>query len=98
MQDILHYPIPNKHCVAGDQLQKTIASIMEKLLSQLLEKLDTVKILVGHSLIGASINKFLECTILILGNQTFMKEQVDKTSDLAKKLKNHIRRMPKNFN
>lgn len=96
MQDILHYPIPNKHCVAGDQLQKTIACVMEKLFTQLLEKLGTVRLLVSHSLIGTSINKFLECTMLILGNHTFMKEQVEKTSDLAKKLKYYVRRMSKN--
>lgn len=98
MLDILHYPIPNKNCIAGSQLQETIACVMEKLLTQLLEKLSTIKFLVAQSLIGTSINKFLECTMLIIGNQTFMKEQVDKASDFAKKLKYQVRQMPKNFN
>lgn len=96
MQDILHYPIPNKHCIAGDQLQKTIACVMEKLLTQLLEKLETVKLLISQSLIGMSINKFLECTMLIKDNQIFMKEQVDKSLEFAKRLRYHVRRMPKN--
>ncbi|CAI6368371.1 unnamed protein product [Macrosiphum euphorbiae] len=98
MQNILHYPIPNKNCVVGDQLQQEIVLVMEKLLNQLLEKLGKIRSLAAQSLLGMSINKYLECTLLILGNQTFMKQQIDKTSMFAETLKCRVHRIPRNFN
>lgn len=98
MRDILHYPIPNKNCVVGDQLQQDIACVLEKLLNQLLEKLGAIKFLVAQSITGTTINKFLECTLLITSNQVFMREQVDKSIIFAKMLKDKVRQMQKNFN
>ncbi|XP_060850700.1 uncharacterized protein LOC132929389 [Rhopalosiphum padi] len=98
MRDILHYPIPNKHCVVGDQLQQDIVLVMEKLLNQLLEKLGMVRSLVAQSLLGMSINKYLECVLLIIGNQTFMKQQIEKSLMFAETLKYKVHRMPRNFN
>jgi len=98
MRDILHYPIPNKNCVVGDQLQQDIVLVMEKLLNQLLEKLGKIRSLAAQSLLGMSINKYLECTLLIFGNQTFMKHQIDKTLMFAETLKCRVRRIPRNFN
>ncbi|XP_060873301.1 protein Smaug homolog 2-like [Metopolophium dirhodum] len=98
MRDILHYPIPNKNCVVGDQLQQDIVLVMEKLLNQLLEKLGKIRSLVAQSLLGMSINKYLECTLLIFGNQTFMKHQIDKTLMFAETLKCRVHRIPRNFN
>jgi len=98
MRDILHYPIPNKNCVVGDQLQQDIVLVMEKLLNQLLEKLGTIRALVAQSLLGMSINKYLECILLIIGNQTFMKQQIDKSLMFAETLKYKVHRVPRNFN
>lgn len=98
MRDILHYPIPNKNCVVGDQLQQDIVLVMEKLLNQLLEKLGMVRSLIAQSLLGMSINKYLECILLIIGNQTFMKQQIDKSLLFAETLKYKVQRMPRNFN
>ncbi|CAI6360720.1 unnamed protein product [Macrosiphum euphorbiae] len=98
MRDILHYPIPNKNCVVGDQLQQDIVLVMEKLLNQLLEKLGKIRSLAAQSLLGMSINKYLECTLLILGNQTFMKQQIDQTSMFAETLRCRVHRIPRNFN
>lgn len=98
MRDILHYPIPNKNCVVGDQLQQDIVLVMEKLLNQLLEKLGFVHSLVAQSLLGMSINKYLECTLLIIGNQMFVKHQIDKTMMFADILKYKVYRIPRNFN
>lgn len=98
MREILHYPIPNKNCIVGYQLQQDLTRVMEKLLNQLLEKLGKTKFLVSQSLIGTTINIFLECTMLITRNQVFMKEQVDKTVIFATMLKSKVRQMPKNFN
>lgn len=98
MLDILHYPIPNKNCVVGDQLQQDIILIMEKSLNQIIEKLYDTNYLVANSLLGTSINKYLECTLLITSNQIFMKHQIDKIVLFTEKLKNVIYKMPKNFN
>ncbi|CAI6344719.1 unnamed protein product [Macrosiphum euphorbiae] len=98
MRDILHYPIPNKNCVVGDQLQQDIVLVMEKLLNQLLEKLGFVHSLVAQSLLGMSINKYLECTLLIIGNQMFVKHQIDRTMMFADTLKYKVHRIPRNFN
>ncbi|XP_025191727.1 protein Smaug homolog 2-like [Melanaphis sacchari] len=98
MRDILHFPIPNKNCVVGDQLQQDIVLVMEKLLNQLLEKLGMVRSLVAQSLLGMSINKYLECILLIIGNQTFMKQQIDKSLLFSETLKYKVHRMPRNFN
>lgn len=97
MCDILHYPIPNKNCVVGDQLQQDIILIMEKSLNQILEHLYKTKFLVAQSLIGTSINKYIECTLLITNNQIFMKHQNDKIVFFGEKLKNVVHRIPKNF-
>lgn len=98
MRDILHYPIPNKNCIVGDQLQQDIIIIMEKLLKQLLEKLNLTTLLVGYSLIGSSINKYLQCSLLIAENRIFMKHQVDNIHIFADTLKRKVNQMPHNFN
>lgn len=98
MRDILHYPLPNKHCVAGHELQEDIILVMEKSLNLLLEKLDKTKELVAQSLLGTSINKYLECIVLIGSNQTFLKEQIDRTAIFDSTLKNKVYKMPRNFN
>lgn len=96
MRDILHYPIPNRNCVVGDQLQQDIVLVMEKCLNQLLEKLNASR-LITQSLLSSSINKYLECTLLITGNQIFMKHQYERTLSFAETLKHKIQRMPKQF-
>lgn len=98
MRDILHYPIPNKNCVVGDQIQEDIVLIMEKYLNQLLEKLSTTRILISQSLLGTSINKYLECSMLITGNQVFMKHQVERTLVFVETLKYKVNHMRRNFN
>lgn len=98
MRDILHYPIPNKHCIVGDQIQEDIVTVMEKCLHHLLEKLKVTKTLISQSLLGTSINKFMECTMLITSNQIFMKNQFDRTQVLAETLKYKVNHMPRNFN
>jgi hypothetical protein len=98
MRDILHYPIPNKNCVVGDQLQQDIVLIMEKALNQVLEKLAASRILISLSLLGTTINKYLECSLLIIGNQTFMRHQIEKTTLLAETLKFKVNNVKKNFN
>ncbi|XP_025209115.1 uncharacterized protein LOC112604349 [Melanaphis sacchari] len=98
MRDILHYPIPNKNCVVDDQLQQDIVLIMGKFLSQLLEKLSMTNYLVAQSLVGMSINKYLESALLITGNQIFTKQQIDTTLMFAETLKYKVHRIPKNFN
>lgn len=97
VRDILHYPIPNKYCFVGNQLQLDIVSVMEKLYNQLFEKLNMTRTLAPQSLLGNSINRFLECTMLIIGNQLFTKQQVYKTSVFAKKLKYKVFKMPTTF-
>lgn len=76
-----------------DQLQQDIILVMRKLLYQILEELDGTRCFVAHSLLGTSINKYLECSILIKGNKTFMKDQVDKTLVFVKTLKNKVHQM-----
>lgn len=98
MRDILHYPIPNKNCVVDDQLQQDIVLVMKKLLNQLLEKLSMTHYLVAQSLVGTSINKYLESAMLIIGNQTFTKQQIDTTLMFAETLKYSVYRIPRNFN
>ncbi|KAF0766130.1 Uncharacterized protein FWK35_00015775 [Aphis craccivora] len=98
MRDILHYPIPNKNCVVDDQLQQDIVLVMKKLLNQLLEKLSMTHYLVAQSLVGTSINKYLESALLIIGNQTFTKQQIDTTLMFAETLKYSVHRIPRNFN
>ncbi|XP_026814009.1 uncharacterized protein LOC113554387 [Rhopalosiphum maidis] len=98
MRDILHYPIPNKNCVVDDQLQQDIVLVMGKLLIQLLEKLSITHYLVAQSLVGMSINKYLESILLIIGNQTFTQLQIDTTLMFAETLKYKVYRIPKHFN
>lgn len=97
MRDILHFPIPNKNCVVGDQLQRDLVLIMEKCLNQLMEKLAATKFLVASSLLGTSINKFIECSFLIIGNQIFMKHQVEQIMYFSDTLKHKVNHMPRNF-
>lgn len=93
---ILHYPIPNKYCIVGDQLQQDIVLVMEKFMSQLLEKLGVIESFSAWSLLGASINKYLECALLIVGNHFFVKHQVETTTNLAETLRYNIKQMPMN--
>lgn len=84
--------------MVDDQLQQDIVLVMEKLLNQLLEKLGMIRFLVSQSLVGMSINKYLECTLLIIGNQMFMKQQIEKILMFADTLEYNVHRIPKNFN
>lgn len=93
MQHILYYPIPNHNCVVGHQLQQDIATVMEKCLNQLLEKLNAAKFLVVHSLLGTSINKYLACTLLVAENQLFTQHQIDQIICCAKTLKSKVHLM-----
>ncbi|VVC24999.1 Hypothetical protein CINCED_3A013762 [Cinara cedri] len=97
MRDILHYPIPNKNCVVGDQIQKDIVLIMDKILDHLMEKLSATRYLVSNSLLGSSINKYMECTFLIAGNQIFMKDQVEKILLFRQIIEYKVNHMPRNF-
>lgn len=97
MWDILHYPIPNKNCVVGDQLQQDIVFIMEKSLNQVLEKLVATRSFVAQSLLGTTINTFLECALLILENQTFLRQQIDKITMLAETLKFKVNQVSRNL-
>ena len=92
VQDILIYPIPNKNCIIGDQLQQDIMLIMKKLLYQLLEKLSKNKKFFINSLLGRSINKYLNCTSIISKNQAFTNDQVEETIMFAEMLKNKVYR------
>lgn len=93
---ILHYPMPNDNCVVGDELQQDIILVMEKFMNQLLEKLGAIEYFSAHSLLGASINKYLECALLIEGNQFFVKKQVEKTTNLAETLRYKVKQMSMN--
>lgn len=96
MRDILNYPIPNNNCVVGDKLQQDIIVVMEKFLNQLMEKLRATKSLVAHSLLGTSINKYLECILLITKNPMFSEYQVRKSEMFASTLKYKVHGMPSN--
>lgn len=98
MQDILQYPLPNRFCVIGNDLQDHIIFIMEELFSVLLKKLSETKFVLTHSLLGRIIKNFLECTLLINGNELFMRRHVDKVTLLSKMLKRKVRHMHKNLN
>lgn len=93
MREILHYPIPNKNCFVGSQLQHDLVCVMEKLLYQLLEKLNMVDYLVAQSLLGSSINTFLECTLLITSNKVFTKPLVNIVLSLCESLKYKVHQM-----
>lgn len=84
--------------MVDDQLQQDIVLIMEKSLIQLIEKLYITKYLVANSLLGTSVNKYLECTMLISANQIFMSHQISRIVFFSEKLKNVVHQMPKNFN
>lgn len=96
MYVILHYPIPNKNCIIGDELQQDIILVMEKFMKQLLEKLGVIESFSAHSLLGASINKYLECALLIVGNQFFVKKQIEKTTNLAETIRFKVKQMSMN--
>jgi len=97
MRIILHYPIPNKNCVIDDQLQKDIITVMDKYLNHLMKILDTVRFLSAESQLGNIINKYLECILLIKGNQTFKDHQIDLLSLFEDVLKNKVLRMQRDF-
>lgn len=82
----------------GDQIQQDIVLVMEKSFNLILETLNKTKHVVAHSLLGTSINKYLECTMLINGNQVFNEEQINKVLTFNQKLKDKVRQMPRNFN
>lgn len=97
MEDILHYPIPNKHCVVGHQLQDDIYNVMEKCLIVLLKKIDETEFIQALSFLGKSIKKYMECVILITGNQTFMRYHVEMMSVNGDILKDKVRKMHRDF-
>lgn len=97
MQDILHYPIPNRHCAVGDDVQRNIILVMEKSLNVLQRKIYKTKQLTAQSLLGFSIKKYLECTLLIGSNRVFMKDQIVKTLVFAHNLKEMAYKVPRNF-
>lgn len=97
MRMILHYPIPNKNCVVDEQLQKDIITVMDKYLNHLMKILDTVRFLSAESQLGNVINKYLECILLINGNQTFKDHQIDLLSIFEDVLKNKVLRMQRDF-
>jgi len=70
---------------------------MEKFLNLLLEKLNGVRCLIAPSLLENSINKYLECSILVTSNQMFVEEQIDKMKTFSKTLKFKVKKMLKNF-
>ncbi|XP_050537935.1 uncharacterized protein LOC126903641 [Daktulosphaira vitifoliae] len=97
MRDILHYPIPNKNCVVGEEIQEDIILVMEKMLNCLLETLRFTKTLISQSLTGTSINKYLECCLLISSNATFKGSQVEKINFFSKSLKTKVLQTQRNF-
>ncbi|XP_060860226.1 uncharacterized protein LOC132937426 [Metopolophium dirhodum] len=97
MRMILHYPIPNKNCVIDEQLQKDIITIMDKYLNQLMKILGTVGFLTAESQLGNIINKYLECILLINGNQTFKDHQIDLLCFFEDVLKNKVLHMRRDF-
>lgn len=77
MHDILEYPLPNTNCVVGECLQDDIIIIMQNY-SRLLRKMFRKFEFATHiSILGTSINKFLECCILISKNVVSEKKYVD---------------------
>lgn len=97
MRDILHYPIPNKNIIAGNQLQQNIVLVMEKCLNQLQKQLITANSFADQRSLMPSVNKYLECTLLITKNQLFTKEQYEKTLYFSEILKHKVQQMQKNF-
>lgn len=97
MRDILQYPIPNRNCVADDELQQDIVLIMEKSLNHILGKLGTKKVLVARSLFGSTMNKYLECSTLIIDNVMFTKQQIDKILIFVETLRFRVHCVRKNI-
>lgn len=97
MKDILHYPLPNKNIIAGSQLQQNIVLVMEKCLDQLQKQLNNANSYAAQRSLTPSVNKYLECTLLITKNQLFTKEQYEKTLYFSKILKCKVQQMQKNF-
>lgn len=98
MREILHYPIPNKNCFVGYQLKPELVCVMEKLFNQLMGKLHMINYFVAQSLLGTSINTFLECTLLIISNKVFTKPVVEKMLRFSENLKYKVYQMPINPN
>lgn len=98
MREILRYPIPNENCFVGFQLQQDLVYVMVKLFYQLLEKLNKINYLVAQSLLGTSINTFLECALLITSNKVFMKPLIENVLRLSENLKYKVHQMPINCN
>lgn len=94
---ILHYPIPNKNCVVDEQLQKDIITVMDKYLNHLMKILSTARFLSAESQLGNIINKYLECILLINGNQTFKDHQIDLLCIFEDVLKNKVLLMRRDF-
>lgn len=93
IRNMLHYPIPNKHCAVGDELQQDIVLVMGKLFYHLQSKLNASYSLAGLNLVRSSVNRFLECTsLLITKNQMFYKEQFDQILIFDKNLKYNVKR------
>jgi len=91
IQDILVCPIPNNYCITGDRIQKDIMIIMKKSLYQILDKLSENKRFLINSLLGTSINKYLNCTSIISKNLAFTNDQVEETIIFAEMLKNKFK-------
>lgn len=98
MRNILHYPIPNKNCVVDEQLQRDIINIMDKYLNHLIKMLDKVRFLAANSKLGNIINKYLECILLINGNQTFINHHINLLCIFEEVLKNKVLNMHRDFN
>lgn len=93
MREILRYPIPNENCFVGFQLQEYLVCVMVKLFYQLLEKLNMINYLVAQSLLGTSINTFLECILLITSNKIFTKPLIENVLRLSEHLKYKVHQM-----
>lgn len=89
---MLHYPIPNKHCGVGVQLQQDIVLVMEKALYHLQRKLNASNSFASLRLLRSSVNGFLECTLLITKSHVFMKDQCEKILIFAETLKYSVQK------
>lgn len=97
VRELLELPIPNKHCVNNVELQNDLVLLMRKCLYQLLRELGATKYLVSASFLGTSINKYLECTLMIIANQLFMKDHIESTVMYAETLKEKVLMMDRDF-
>lgn len=97
MRDVLECPIPNRNCVAGVELQQDIVFIMKRLTSRILREFDMIDFLFASSFLGNSIKLYMECSALVIHNQSYMKHHVDFMNFCVRVLTDRVNHMDRDF-